>query len=198
MSILDVLQRRRSCRSYKADNVSSEAMMQILEAGNYAPSGGNTKQTKIFSFENPKLIASLEHLVEQAFSQMEIKENMYKSMKNSIVLSKKGHYHFAYQAPVLILCANKKCYPNSMADSAVILENMMIAATALELGTCYVNQVHWLTSHPCIREFLKPFGLEEDEDVFGGIVLGHPKNMPQKQPKRKQNQIIRITKEIIS
>ena len=49
---------------------------------------------------------------------------------------------FHYGAPVYIVTANKMGYGNAMADSACALENMMIAANALDLGSCWINQFH--------------------------------------------------------
>ena len=46
--------------------------------------------------------------------------------------SKKGCYVFYYRAPVLIIVANQKNYGNNIADCAVAVENMMIAANALD------------------------------------------------------------------
>ena len=77
--------------------------------------------------QNKQIIDHLVKMVERAFSQMEITENMYRSLQNSINLSKKGGYVFCYNAPVLIIVANKKDYGNNQADCALALENMMLS-----------------------------------------------------------------------
>lgn len=81
---------------------------------------------------------------------------------------------FHYGAPVLIVTANKQGYGNALADSACALENMMIAATALDLGSCWINQLHWLDENPQVRGYLYGLGLAEDETVTGGLILGIP------------------------
>ena len=171
--VLNTIKNRSSCRQYKQD-CPKEELSFILAAGDSAPGGGNTKQTKILVFTNREKIEKLSRLAQQEFASMTVTENMYKSLRSSILLSKTGKYDFTYQAPVLILCANKRDYMNSMADCAVIIENMMIAASAFQLGTCYVNQVHWLTNQESIREFLELCGLAEDEEIYGGLVIGYP------------------------
>ena len=105
---------------------------------------------------------------------MELEEDMYISLKNSIRLSKKGTFVFHYGAPVFMVVANKKGYGNAMADSACLLENMMVAANALDLGTCWINQLHWLDENEAARAFLLKHGLAEDETVTGGMILGYP------------------------
>ena len=80
---------------------------------------------------------------------------------------------FHYGAPVLIVTANRKGYGNAMADSACALENMMIAANALDLGSCWINQLHWLDKDVRVRSYLEKLGLKEDETVTGGLILGY-------------------------
>ena len=119
------------------------------------------------------------------------REDTYSSLKNSITASKKGDYIFHYGAPVFIVTANKKGYGNALADSACALENMMIAANALDLGSCWINQLHWLDENERIRDFMISYGLQEDETITGGLILGYPENdMPNRTPlERKGNPV---------
>ena len=49
----------------------------------------------------------------------------------------------------------------------------MIAAASLEMGSCYINQVHWLSDNINIRIFLERYGLEKDEKIYASLVLGY-------------------------
>ena len=80
---------------------------------------------------------------------------------------------FHYGAPVLIVTANKKGYGNAIADSACALENMMIAANALDLGSCWINQLHWLDENESVRSYMEALGLSQDETITGGLILGY-------------------------
>ena len=113
-------------------------------------------------------------MVERAFSQMEITENMYRSLQNSINLSKKGGYVFCYNAPVLIIAANKKDYGNNQVGCALALENMMLEANELDLGSCYINQLKWLNEDQKILSYLQSLGMNEDERVYGSLIVGYP------------------------
>jgi nitroreductase len=105
---------------------------------------------------------------------MEFTKGMYASMRNSIFASKRGNYIFHYNAPVFIVVANKKTYGNAMADSACALENMMVAANALDLGSCWINQLHWLDENENVRRYMMEHGLTEDETITGALILGYP------------------------
>ena len=122
---------------------------------------------------------------------MEADENTYASLRNSIAASKRGNYVFHYGAPVFIVTANRKGYGNAMADSACALENMMIAANALDLGSCWINQLHWLDENENVRAFLYRYGLQENETITGGLILGFPATgAPERVPlERKGNPV---------
>ena len=165
---------RRSTRKYLDKEVSQELLEKIIETGRYAPSGGNSQSNHFLVIQNKQIIAHLVKMVEKAFSQMEITENMYRSLQNSINLSKKGGYVFCYNAPVLIIVANKKDYGNNQADCALALENMMLEANDLDLGSCYINQLKWLNEDKKILSYLQSLGMNEDERVYGSLIVGYP------------------------
>lgn len=165
---------RRSTRKYLDKEVSQELLGKIIETGKYAPSGGNSQSNHFLVIQNKQIIDHLVKMVERAFSQMEITENMYRSLQNSINLSKKGGYVFCYNAPVLIIVANKKDYGNNQADCALALENMMLEANELDLGSCYINQLKWLNENQKILSYLQSLGMNEDERVYGSLIVGYP------------------------
>ncbi|MGN1181902.1 MAG: nitroreductase family protein [Faecalibacillus sp.] len=186
---MNIFKERRSIRSYQDEMIKDEELKEILEAGSYAPSGGNSQTTHRLVIINQEIRKELEHLVQQEFSKMEVEEGMYKSLKNSILLSKKGHYFYDYQAPVLVVVANKKGYGNAIADSVCMIENMMLKATELHIGSCYINQLHWLDENPVIRQKLLSLGLLENETITGSVVFGYSKIEPQIELKRTGNRV---------
>ena len=185
MDAMEAIMTRRSTRKMKPDPLPRQLIERVIEAGRAAPSGGNSQTTRFIVIQRGEILAALAALVERAFSQMEIGPDTYRSLKNAVMASKKGGYVFHYNAPVLIVTANKAAYGNALADSACALENMMIAANALDLGSCWINQPHWLTDDPGVRGCLEGIGLENDETVTGGLILGWPdteNGLPNRQP----------------
>ena len=186
MDTLEAIMTRRSTRKMRPEMPERHLIETVIEAGRAAPSGSNSRKTRFLVITRPDILEKLRELVRNEFAAMEIREDTYISLKNSIHASKTGTYVYDYGAPVLILTANKTDYGNAMADSACALENMMIAANALNLGSCWINQLHWLTDHAPIRETLLNLGMEADEFVTGGLILGYG---PDGQPVReKRNQ----------
>ena len=70
---------------------------------------------------------------------MQVEEGMYPSLASTIRRAQKGGYDFTYGAPMLVLAANRRGYGNAMADCALAMENMFLQATAMGLGSCYIN-----------------------------------------------------------
>lgn len=91
---------------------------------------------------------------------------------HAIRASKRGEYVFNYNAPVLIITANLENYGNNIADCSCALENMMLMANALDLGSCWINQLRWLKDNPVILAYLKTIGLKETERVYGALAVG--------------------------
>ena len=181
--MLEFIKSRRSTRKYKEEAVSDEQLDMVIEAGRFAPSGGNCQSTHFIVVKNKDILAELANLTQQAFAGMEVTPGLYKSIVNSINASKKGNYVFHYNAPVLIITANKKGYGNNIADCACALENMMLMANALDLGSCWINQLKWLNEDPVILEYMKKLGMDESEKVYGALAVGHP-DTPDRLPDR--------------
>lgn len=174
MNTFDCIYSRRSTRRYKQVPVELEKVQKVIEAGRFAPSGGNNQSAHFFAILKKDVIQKLVALVEKAFAKMEVTEGMYKSLRNSILQSKKGGYVFCYDAPVLIIVANQKDYGNNMADTACAIQNMMLEANELDLGSCWINQLRWLNEDPDLLAYLQELGMHEDERVYASVIIGYP------------------------
>ena len=172
LNTYDAIKTRRSTRKFKSEQIDNEQLSKIIDAGRAAPCGGNSQSTHFIVIRNKKVLDDLANLARDAFAKMEVHEDTYKSLKMSILSSKKGSYVFHYNAPVLIVTANKINYDNSMADCACAIENMMLEANDLDLGCCYINQLNWLSDDENIRAYMLKLGLAEDERIFASMVVG--------------------------
>ncbi len=139
--------------------------------------------------QNETVLQELKTLVVHAFSQMSITEDTYKSLANSIRQAQKGDYDFTYSAPTLILVSNKRGYGNAMADCSVVLQNMMLAASSLELGSCWINQLRWLADDLEIIGFLEKLGISKDEVICGGLSLGYSASAIREELPRHGNKV---------
>ena len=173
MTTLEAIKTRRSTRRFSDKPVEIEKLDKIVSAGRYAPSGGNSQTCHFIVIRNKEVLDKLADLAQSAFAKIEITEGMYKSIANSIRASKKGNYVFHYNPDTLIIVANQKDYGNNIADCACALENMMIAANELDLGSCWINQLKWLNEDEALLEYEQSLGLDENERIYGALAVGY-------------------------
>ena len=174
MEALEAILTRRSTRNYTSDPVEKEKLEKILEAARQAPSGGNNQTNHFLVIRNHDVLKTLIQMAEKAFAGMEDNENTYASLRHSIAAAKKGGYVFCCNAPVLIVVANRRNYGNNIADCSCAIENMMVAANALDLDSCWINQLKWLNEEPEIVRYLTDLGMKEEERVYGAVIIGYP------------------------
>ena len=190
--VLANILKRRSVRKFDGRLIPENELKAIIDAGLAAPSGGNSQSARIIVVRNRAVLDRLRSEVTGAFASMQIREDMYGSIKNSIRLSKTGEYDFMYGAPVLAVAVNKKSYPNALADCGCMLENMMLCASSFDIGSCWINQLHWLDENPAVRECLYALGMDEDETVTGALSLGYSAGPWPESVKRRENRVIYI------
>ncbi|MBQ6550668.1 MAG: nitroreductase [Lachnospiraceae bacterium] len=172
--MLEFIKSRRSTRRFLEKELPEDLLKEVIEAGRYAPSGGNNQTSHFLVFQDKEVLKELAELAAEEFSKMEITKGMYKSLANSIRASKKGGYVFHYNAAALVALANRADYSNNIADVSCCLENMMIMANALDLGSCWINQLKWLNENTRVTEFLKKHGLRDGERIYGAVAVGYP------------------------
>jgi nitroreductase len=119
MSIVELLKKRRSIRKYQAKVVEEETIMQVLEAARLGPSAANRQPC---------------HFI--VITKSEVRE----SLKTAYAAE------WFIQAPVIIVgCVNaKEAWRRrdgedfSKVDFAIAMQNLVLCATELGLGTCWI------------------------------------------------------------
>lgn len=196
MDAIQAIMSRRSTRKFTDRMIDETVLKTIIEAGRYAPSGGNSQINRFFVIRDKEILDKLARMAQDSFSKMEVYEVMYRSLKSSIMAAKQGNYVFHYDPACLIVLANKKDYGNNIADVACALENMMICANAKDLGSCWINQLKWLNEDEKLLELFYRFGMKEDERIYGTLALGYADSedgLPERRHvERKGNEVIYI------
>lgn len=174
MDVFSSIATRHSTRKFKEDPVPQEVLDKVIEAGRQAPSGKHKNQSRFIVIRKKEVLQELIALVQQEFAKMEVTPENDDNFGGAIRAAKKGGYVFMYNAPVLIVVANKRDYGNKYADVSCAMQNMMLAANALDLGSCWINQLRWLQDNPVLRAYLQKLGMAEDEEVCASLSIGYP------------------------
>lgn len=174
MDVFSCIATRHSTRKFKEEPVPQEVLDKVIEAGCQAPSGKHKNQSRFIVIRKKEVLQELIALVQQEFAKMEVTPENDDNFGGAIRAAKKGGYVFMYNAPVLIVVANKRDYGNKYADVSCAMQNMMLAANALDLGSCWINQLRWLQDNPVLRAYLQKLGMAEDEEVCASLSIGYP------------------------
>lgn len=172
MSVMDSIKKRHSIRKFKPELIAEAELEQIIEAGRRAPSRHNRQFNHLVVIQNPEVLEALQQKIVECFAAMEVPEKE-SHFYTPITRSKANAYPCMYKAPTFVIVANRRTENNAMADSSLAMDNMMLMATELGIGTCWINQVRWLQSDETMMSYLETLGIPRDEIVCGSLAIGY-------------------------
>ena len=152
--MLKLMHDRRSTRAYRPEPLQEAVIQQILEAGRFAPSGMNKQLNHFYVITDPNYLADLTALVSRKMENYRDKD-------------------FRYGAPVLVLVTNQKESTTCVQDASCAMENMMLAALSLGVGSCWINQLRETCDVPEVRALLTEYGVPEDHIVVCSAAIGY-------------------------
>ena len=192
--VMNTILHRRSIRRFEPKQIEETALQQILQAGLYAPSAGG-RQGVIFAVCQDKEVNERLGKIKRANShpRMATETNFVSREQPSIADDPKLTNAF-YDAPTVITMFAPKNFLFSVDDCAVAAENMMLAADALGIGSCYIGQGWSAFADPYGQEILRQWNIPTDHYAVMQLLLGYPREgdkHPTAKP-RKEGRIIRI------
>ncbi len=163
---MNVLLQRRSIRNYKAEQIPEAALQAVLKAGTYAASGGNRQTAVMVVVQDPKTVAELE------------------KMNAGFTPNPDGHPF--YGAPTVVIVLADRNAPNNVRDGSLVMGNLMNAAYAAGLGSCWINRAYETFETEAGKALLQRWGVEGDYIGVGNCILGipdceHPAAAPRKE-----------------
>ena len=186
--VIEAINNRMSIRSYKPGPIPKDVINTIIEAGNQAPSSGTDEEgSKEFLFQPWRFVVVEDPEFRQRLVQTALPfwQNMIESLKETRpeIYEKVMMQYEAmpepkdmvyYSAPVILFVIGPAGEGEDV-SCALACENIMIAATSLGLGSCYVGFGAMVTGNADVVQALE---LKDDERIYGPIVLGYPKDEP--------------------
>jgi nitroreductase len=182
--VLNCILARRSTRNYLERQIDAMQLDAILNAAVWAPSGGNNQTWLFTAIQNHEILIKLNELVKEGFQHW-IPDDDYPGKLGAKAVSEKHNYNFYYHAPTLIIASNRQGYENAMADCSLALENIFLAAQSLDLGSCYINQLHWLRNDPGLRDFLFEMGIPREHTICSAAAIGYIGKESYSPPRKK-------------
>ncbi|MCR5841290.1 MAG: nitroreductase [Bacteroidales bacterium] len=165
--VLKALRERRSIRRYKPEQIKDEELQAVLEAGTWAPTGMGRQDPWIVAVQRPELVERLDRM-------------------NGEILGRPNPF---YGAPTIVLVfgTDPEKWPNSVPDGSLVLGNMMLAAHAIGLGSCWINREREMFATAEGKGLMREFGLPEGLIGIGALALGYPASFPPSVKERKKD-----------
>jgi nitroreductase len=176
---LKTIRNRRSIRSFKSEQIKEEELQAILEAGLYAPSAKNQQAWHFTVIQCKEMLTTLNQETKAMSSQIE-NEYIRQALSNEKM-------NIFYGAPTVIIVSGAEEAIVIEADCAAANQNMLLAAEALGLGSCWINFLTFLFNGPKGEQYKKELGIPEGYKPFYSAALGYKKVDVLNAPPRKPN-----------
>lgn len=163
-----IIKSRRSVRGFTSEPIPEDKLARILEAGTYAPSG--------MGRQSPQIVAVTD----------KVYRNRISKLNAEIMGTDKDPY---YGAPVIILVLADGNAHTFVEDGSCVMENLMLAATAEELGSIWIHREREIFDSESGKELLREWGLSENLRGVGAVALGYPSVKPNDAAPRKNDYI---------
>lgn len=150
---LQDIKTRRSCRKYTNEPVAQEDLEAVLEAGTYAATGHGTQSPRMVVVRDPALLARL-------------------SRMNAAVWGRSVDPF--YGAPVAVVVLADKKAPTGRQDAVLVMGNLMLAAHAVGLGSCWINRAKEMFATEEGAVLLSDWWVDPTQyEGMGICILGH-------------------------
>ncbi len=162
MDVSEAIAKRKSIRAYLNKPISNDDLEKIIEAGRWAPNAG---EFQISVVRNPDL-------------RQKINDRTHEAMLNSGIeflqqrASLQG-YQPLYGAPVLILLSGPADAPYSAVNTALAAENMLLAATGLGLGSCFMISPTLALNGEANRDLAREAGIPDAHTLQCAVIVGY-------------------------
>lgn len=154
---------RRSIRKYNNTKVSHDLIEQIVRAGQFAPSGMNRQIYVFVVVEDEELVARL-------------------SKMNADAMNSSSDPFYGAKSLIIVFADTNA--PTYLYDGALAMGNLMNAANALGVDSCWIHRAKEVFETPEGKEMKKTWGLPESYEGIGHCILGYREEEPGERAQR--------------
>ena len=166
--LISTILERRSVREYQPKPIDRAQLFFLVQAGDFAPSAMNQQGRKIVALSNRARIDEM--------------------LAAGGINGDRDPYYGAQTA--IVVFADKDCIAPAEGAS-LSLENMMLAAHAMGLGSCWIHIVTRIFETEAGKELQKKWGVPENYFAVGSIAVGTPAG-PLPDPKTRRQGVVTI------
>lgn len=152
--VLSAIAARRSCRAYQPEQIKPEELQAVVEAGTWAPTAMNR--------QSPIIVAVQDKATRDRLSAL-----------NAQIMGRDGDPF--YGAPTVLVVLADRQIPTYVEDGSLVLGNLLLAASSIGLGSCWINRAKETFDQEEGKALLRQWGLDPERyRGVGNCILGYP------------------------
>ena len=161
--VLDTIRKRRSVRRFRDLQIPDETLRAIVEAGDWAPSACNDQSWHFTLLQDRQLMDRISVASKEALRRSETKW--------MVDLGNNPDFHVFYRAPTVLIASYRENAVDPHADLCAAVENILLAAWSLGVGSCWVGLARGFLSSPEAPMLLE---LPQGYKAAYAVALGFP------------------------
>lgn len=178
MDLREAIYTRRAVREFTAEPVDEKTLRQLIDAAVQAPSAVNQQPWSFCVVRDKALLARISH---------EAKAHMLRTSPAGLShhfqeILNDSKFDIFYHAPALVVISSTAESPWAIENCTLAAENLMLAARAAGLGTCWIGFAQTWLGTPEGKATLK---LPAAYVPIAPIIVGHPKSTPPAVPRKE-------------
>ncbi|MFA5340094.1 MAG: nitroreductase [Candidatus Omnitrophota bacterium] len=184
---MDVIKSRRSIRKYLDKPISKEIIEKLIEAAKWAPTGMNEQPWGFIVVQDKALIKELSDRSIPYIKKMIEEKPQFARYKKRMAVK---DFSIFYHAPCVIIIIGKTTF-SYQSDCAMAAQNMMLLASSMGIGSCWVGMMNVLDKDEWFR---KKFAIPDNYAIVAPVALGYFENKDIPVIERKPPEILRTFK----
>lgn len=170
--VIEVIKTRRSIRAYKDTPVEREKLQTLAECGVWAPNAMGKQNWEV------RIVDSKEWIDECTATYLKAIEGTGKA---DYMLTPTFKNIFRNGAAVIFVGAPDGLFAGE--DVGCLGQNIMLAATELGLGTCFLGSVQMIFAEPAMAKYVESLGFSEGYKLRYALAVGYPDEAPEAKPR---------------
>ena len=180
--IIETIKNRRSVRKYTAQPLSEEHLAAILDAAVWAPSGHNDQGWHFTVLRSKALIDELSADAKNCLAK--------EPVEWAAAMGRNKQLHIFHNAPVVVVVSGRKDAVSSAADCCAAVQNMLLAAESVGVGSCWIGLARALFKDPeGLAKWNRTLQLPDGHEPHYCVTLGYKDGVSGKPPARKEGAI---------
>jgi nitroreductase len=184
MEVLEAIYRRRAIRSFTSEPVDRELIESLIDAAVHAPNAMDKQRWAFVVVRDRTLLARISAEAKALTLHVMGSARVDPGLEQFRKVLSAPEFNIFYDAPLLIVICGTEDDRFVDQDCCLAAQNLMLAAYAKGLGSCWIGFAEAWLNRP---EAKKELGISATLRPIAPIILGYPQDHPVPPPRHRPN-----------